>query len=141
MAQRLTTSFINTVIPGAYPNVSVKSIPVGIGNTGVVAIIGEAAGGSSFKNEDLKNNFFTPDQADKVIKKYVSGPIVDAMQALSSPSADANIVGSATNVLILKTNAGAKASAIVDTDYGNLQAQNAGDFLKSFDFRIINSSK
>jgi len=139
MAQRLTTSFINTVIPGAYPSVSVKSIPVGIGNTGVVAIIGEAAGGAAFGDEDLKSNFFSPDQADKVIKKYVSGPIVDAMQALSSPSADANIVGSATNILILKTNSGTKASAIVDTDYGSLKAKNFGVEGNKIKYKIIAS--
>lgn len=139
MAQRLTTSFINTVTPGAYPNVSVKSVPVGVGNTGIVAIIGEAAGGAAFGEEDLKNNFFTPDQADKVIRKYVSGPIVDAMQALSSPSADANIVGSATRVFILKTNSGAKASAIVDTDYGTLRANNWGADGNKLKYKIVAS--
>lgn len=60
MAQRLTTSFINTAIPGAYPNVSVKSIPVGVASTGVVAIIGEAAGGAHFSSEDVKKTSLLP---------------------------------------------------------------------------------
>jgi hypothetical protein len=139
MAQRLTTSFINTSIPGAYPNVSVKSVPVGVANTGVIAIIGEAAGGAHFESEDLKENFFTPDQADLVEAKYVSGPIVDAMRALSAPSADANIVGSATRVYILKTNAGSKASAVVDTDYGTLSAKNWGVGGNQTKFKVIAS--
>lgn len=139
MAQRLTTSFINTVIPGAYPNVSVKSVPVGVANTGVVTIIGEAAGGAHFSAEDLKDNFFTPDQADRVAEKYVSGPIVDAMRALASPSADANIVGSATRVYILKTNSGSKASSLVDTDYGTLYAKNWGIGGNQIKFKIVAS--
>lgn len=139
MAQRLTTSFINTAIPGAYPNVSVKSIPVGVASTGVVAIIGEAAGGAHFSSEDVKENFFTPDQVDRVTAKYVSGPIVDAMRALASPSADANIVGSATRVYVLKTNSGAKASAVVDTDFGTLQAKNWGVDGNKIKFKIVAS--
>jgi hypothetical protein len=139
MAQRLTTSFINTVIPGAYPNVSVKSVPVGVASTGVIAIIGEAAGGADFSSEDIKNNFFTPDQADRVAAKYVSGPIVDAMRALAAPSADANIAGSATRIFIVKTNAGDKASAIVDTDFGSLSAKNFGIGGNQIKYKIVAS--
>lgn len=139
MAQRLTTSFVNTVIPDAYPNVSVKSIPVGVANTGVIAIIGEAEGGAHFSEEDLKNNSFSPDQADRVAAKYVAGPIVDAMRELAAPSADANIVGSATRVFILKTNSGSKAAAVVDTDYGNLDAKNWGLGGNQIKFKIVAS--
>ena len=126
MAIRLTTSFINTVTPGAYFEQNVRSTPVGIGATGVIAIIGEADGGESFANELLKDNFFTPDQVSQVQQKYIAGPIVDAFRALSSPSADADITGSVNRVYILKTNAGAKAQATVDTDYGTLRAKNFG---------------
>jgi hypothetical protein len=139
MSQRLTTSFINTNIPGAYPNVQVQSTPVGISTTGVVAIIGEAEGGESYSNESLKDNFFTSDQLDKVAAKYVKGPIVDAMRALSAPSADANINGAASRVYVLKTNAGAKASAVVDTDYGTLSAQNYGTDGNKVKYRIVAS--
>lgn len=126
MAIRLTTSFINTVTPGAYFEQNVRSTPVGIGATGVITIIGEADGGESFANESLKDNFFTPDQANQVQQKYISGPIVDAFRALSSPSADADITGSVNRIYILKTNAGAKAQTTVDTDYGTLKAKNFG---------------
>ena len=46
MAIRLSTSSVNTNIPGAYPEVTVKSTPVGITNTGDIVIIGEADGGA-----------------------------------------------------------------------------------------------
>ncbi len=126
MAIRLTTSFINTVTPGAYFEQNVRSTPVGIGATGVIAIIGEADGGESSANEVLKDNFFTPDQAAQVQQKYIAGPIVDAFRALSAPSADADITGSVNRVYILKTNSGAKAQVTVDTNYGTLRAKNFG---------------
>lgn len=126
MAIRLTRSFINTVTPGAYFEQLVRSTPVGIGATGVVAIIGEAEGGKDFSQEVLRENFFSPDQFTQVKNKYISGPIVDAFGALSAPSADPGIQGSVNRVYILKTNAGAKAQATVDTDYGTLFSSNWG---------------
>jgi hypothetical protein len=139
MSQRLTTSFVNTAVPGAYPNVSVKSVPVGVAATGIIAIVGEAAGGAHLSDEDVKNNFFTPDQADRVTAKYISGPIVDAMRALAAPSADSNIPGSVNRIYILKTNSGTKASAIVDADYGTFDAKNWGSEGNQTKFKIIAS--
>lgn len=126
MAIRLTTPFVSTVTPGSYFEKIVRSTPVGIGATGVVAIVGEAEAGESYENEDLKSNFFSPDQIDQVIAKYSAGNIVEAFRALSAPSADADIQGSVNRVYILKTNTGAKAQATVDTDYGTLLAKLQG---------------
>lgn len=126
MAQRLVTDFVTTSVPGSYIDTKVKTVPVGAGNTGIIAIIGEAAGGDYYANEDVKLNFFTPDQADRVQAKYISGPIVDMMNALASPSADPNITGSVNRIYIVKTNQGTKASAVVDTDYGTFYAKNWG---------------
>ena len=95
MAQILSTDFITTSVPGAYETVKVQSNPTGTSVSGNIIIIGEASGGANFSSEDLKSNYFTPDQTDKVLAKYLSGPIVDAMRALASPSADSDITGSA----------------------------------------------
>jgi len=136
MAQRVVTSFVNTNVPGAYPNVTVKSNPVGLGASGNVVIIGEADGGDSYQNVVLKNNSFTPDQLDKVSQQYLSGPIVDAMRAFSAPSSDADIAGSANRIYIVKTNSSTKASAIVDTDYGILRDQNFGKNGNKYKYQI-----
>lgn len=136
MAQRVVTSFVNTNVPGAYPNVTVKSNPVGLGASGNVVIIGEADGGDSYQNVVLKNNSFTPDQLDKVSQQYVSGQIVDAFRAFSAPSSDADISGSANRIYIVKTNSSSKASAIVDTDYGILRDQNFGKNGNKYKYQI-----
>lgn len=136
MAQRLVTSFINTNIPGAYVNVNVQSSPVGLGSSGNIVIIGEADGGDNFRNVSLKNNFFTPDQLAKVKQLYIRGPIVDAMQALSDPSADGDIQATANRIYIVKTNTSSKASAILDTDYGTISDQNFGKNGNKYKFQV-----
>jgi hypothetical protein len=139
MAQRLTTSFVNTNIPGAYPSVTVKSTPVGISSTGDIVIIGEAEGGADFTQDPLKDNFFTATQLTRVRAKYLKGPIVDAMAALISPSNDTNIQGSIGKVYIVKTNGGSKAKANVlggfDT-YGILKDKNFGVDGNKYFFKI-----
>jgi len=140
MAQRVVTSFVNTNIPGAYPNVTVKSNPVGLGASGNIVIIGEADGGDSYQNVVLKNNSFTPDQLDRVTQQYISGQIVDAFRALSAPSSDADISGSANRIYIVKTNSSSKASAIVDTDYGILKDQNFGKDGNKYKYQITSTA-
>lgn len=140
MAQRLVTSFINTNIPGAYPNITVKSNPVALGASGICIIIGEADGGDSYKNVALKDNSYTPDQLDKVQQTYLSGQIVDAFRAFSAPSSDADISGSANRIFIVKTNQGAKASALVDTSYGTLSDQNWGLPGNQYKFQVTSTA-
>lgn len=140
MSQRVVTSFLNTNVPGAYPNVTVQSQPVGLGNSGIIVIMGEADGGDSYHNVALKNNSFTPDQLSKVKQQYISGQIVDAFTALTSPSNDANITGSANLVYIVKTNSSTKATAAVTafgpTAYGTLSDQNWGAPGNNYKYQI-----
>ncbi|CAK9249681.1 unnamed protein product [Sphagnum jensenii] len=132
MAQYLATSQITTNIPGAYPFINVISNPVGVTASGIIVIFGEADGGQSYQNESLANNFFTPNQLNAVKQKYLSGQIVDAFQALSAPSSDPAITGSANRIYIAKTNQGSKASAVlaasnsVPAAYGTLSDSNWG---------------
>lgn len=140
MAQRLTTSFVNTNIPGAYPSVTVKSTPVGISSTGDIVIIGEAEGGADYTQDPLKDNFFTATQLTRVRAKYLRGPIVDAMAALISPSNDTNIQGSIGKVYIVKTNGGSKAEADMSASpsgvFGTLSDKNFGADGNKYFFRV-----
>jgi hypothetical protein len=145
MAQRITTSFINTNRPGAYFDIKVKSTPVGVASSGNIVIIGEAAGGPASQGVDsvdgalLKDNFYTPDQLQQVEAQYISGPIVDAFRALSSASSDANITGSANRIYIAKTNKGTKASATVATAYGTLEDKNWGIDGNKYQYQVSQS--
>lgn len=145
MSLRVTTDSINTNRPGAYFDSKVKSTPVGVGTSGNIIIVGEASGGAAASSIDsvdgdvLKENFFTPDQLDKVTAKYLSGPIVDAFRALSSPSSGADITGSANRIYIAKTNKGVAASATVATAYGTLSDKNFGASGNKYSFQVSQS--
>lgn len=136
MSQRFTTSYVNTVRPGAYIKSTVKSTPAGLGDTGNILIIGEAVGGPDFASEEtLANNFFTADQADQVAQKYVSGPIVDAMNMLANPSNDADITGAPGRVYIMKTNKSTKASSSLPA-YGTLSDLNWGKDGNKYSYKV-----
>lgn len=138
MAQRLSNSFINTVTPGAYPNVKVIAGAAGVGATGNIVIIGEADGGADFSQEILANNYFTPDQADVVAQKYIKGNIVDAMRAIAAPSNDTDIQGSASRVYVMKTNVSTKASSLLGS-YGSMAAKIAGKDGNKYSYKILQS--
>jgi hypothetical protein len=145
MAQRLTNSFVNTVRPGSYFDVKVKSTPVGVASSGNIVLIGEASGGAAAKGVDsangdvLKDNFYTPDQLAQVEAKYISGPIVDAFRAISSPSSDANINGSANRIYIAKTNQASKAETTIATAYGTLSDKNWGIDGNKYSYQVSQS--
>jgi hypothetical protein len=101
--------------------------------------MGEAAGGPDYTQATLANNFFGPSSLNQVAAIYTSGPIVDAFRALSAPSNDPDIVGTASSIYIVKTNIGTKASAPVAAHsalYGTLDALNWGVGGNLFNFTI-----
>jgi hypothetical protein len=136
---------VNTNRPAAFFDVKVKSTPVGVSSSGNIVLIGEATGGAAVYGLDttngdvLKDNFYTPDQLDRVSNKYISGQIVDAFRAVSSPSSDANITGSANRIYIVKTNLGTQASAIVATAYGTLKDKNWGTDGNKYGYQVTQS--
>lgn len=125
MSQRLSTTFVNTNIPGTYVNYSVLNQPVGVSSSGIAVLLGEADGGPSYKDTTLANSLYTPDQLDKVTQNFISGQIVDGFTAITAPSNDANITGTATQVYVVKTNQGTRASGTL-ASYGTLTDLNWG---------------
>ncbi len=139
MSQSIVTPWLNTNIPGAYVNTTVISNPTGLASSGVVLIMGEAAGGPDYSITTLANNFFGPSAVNQVTAIYTSGPIVDAFRALSAPSNDPDISGTATSIYIIKTNKGTQASAPVaahSATYGTFNALNWGVGGNLFNFTI-----
>lgn len=138
MSLRLVTPFVNTNIPGPYPNIVVQSQPVGLGSSGIVIIMGEAAQGPSYKQVVLKTNYFGPTQLSLVTQIYGSGQIVDAFTAFADPSADPDIVGTANSIYIVKTNTGTQASSLI-SGYGTLYYNNYGTPGNNYSYQITNT--
>jgi hypothetical protein len=130
MSQRLVTPYVNTNVPGTYVNYQVLTQPTGVSSSGIAVIMGEANGGPSYNQVEISKNFFTPDQLQQVTQRYTSGQIVDAFTALTTPSNDPNITGTANLIYIQKTNTGTTATGTLLTatpsTYGTLSDINQG---------------
>jgi hypothetical protein len=137
MAQRLSTPYVSSVIPNAYVNYSVNSIPVGVASSGVMVIFGEANGGPSYSQTTLANSFYTPDQLSKIVQTFTSGQIVDAFTEITAPSNDAAITGTATGVYVVKTNSGTKATATLAPSYGTLSDINYGTLGNADQYQVL----
>src|ERR1035437_1825098 len=139
MSQRIVTPWLNTNIPGAYTNTTVINNASGLATSGVVLIMGESSSGPDYSQVTLANNHFGPSSLNKVRAIYGSGPIVDAFAALSAPSNDPDIVGTASSIYIIKTNKGTQASAVVagySGNYGTFNALNYGTPGNNYNFTV-----
>ena len=113
--------------PGSYSKTSVNltgGFP--LAPAGTVAIVGEADKGMPGSADDIRENFFSPEQFADVVAKYSSGPIVDAFRLLVVPSSDARIVNGAQRVYIYKTNISTVATGTLATAYGTVTSKNYG---------------
>ncbi len=131
MAQSYVTDAGTLIIPGAYPSVKVEASNSGLSTTGVLMLVGEADAGADFSAEsDIGSNSFGPDQVAEVTAKYKSGPLVNAFRAATAAANDAQIQGSFSRAILVKTNASAKASSPLlkwdASSYGTLQDRSFG---------------
>lgn len=113
--------------PGTYSKTSVNltgGFP--LAPAGTVAIVGESDKGMPGSADDIRLNYFSPEQFSDVVAKYSSGPIVDAFRLLITPSSDARIVNGAQRVYIYKTNISTVASSTLPTAYGTITSKNYG---------------
>lgn len=117
MAKQYVTDRGTVKIPGAYPFYRIQTSPGGLAANGILALVGEAAGGAHWADEtDLETAVvFGPDSLSDVEAKFQSGPLVDAFRAAISASSDPAITGSFNRAVLIKTNAGTKASKAVLT--------------------------
>lgn len=112
MAQQFITDAGALIIPGAYPSIKVQTGTSGLSTTGVLALVGEADAGPDYSLEDdLQDNSFGPDALADVVAKYKTGTLVDAFRGACVPASDPDIVGAPSRIILVKTNASAKATA------------------------------
>lgn len=141
MSQRLQTPQVSTNIPGTYVSYAVLTQPTGVSSSGIAVIMGEANGGPSYDQIEISKNFFTPDQLQQVTQIYTSGQIVDAFTALTSPSNDPNITGTANQIYIQKTNTGVIATGNLLTatpsTYGTLSDINRGTIGNQDKYQVL----
>jgi len=116
------------VIPGGYAKWSVSPSNNGLATRGVVCLVGEAAMGNSYSEEEsgLGGASFGPGQFKSVALQYGSGPLVDAFRVACNPSRDPAIRGAPTRIICVKTNTGTKATGTFTGAYAVARAKSAG---------------
>ncbi len=128
MARTFTDSNgVTLIIPDSSVNINVVSQPTGIATTGIIALVGEADEGQHWSEEaKLSDNSFGPGDLARVTAKYGSGRLVDAFRGLIGASNSPRIQGSFQRAILVKSNAGTKASKATADGHGTLQARLAG---------------
>lgn len=131
---------VTLIIPDSSVSVQVKTQPLGLATTGVIALVGEAEEGPHWSEEEkLSDNSFGPGDIQRVIAKYGSGRLVEGFRGLIGASASPLIQGSFNRAILVKTNQGSKAALNTDDGHGKFIALNAG--IKGNQIKTIISSE
>jgi hypothetical protein len=108
--------------PGAYSEVDASGLEsVGLGASGIVALVGTAVGGkpySAVDQSDTKGNLQTTSSPQKARGYYQSGDLKEAAQFAFAPGADEDIPGGAAEIVHVKVNPSAPSTAGFDNSDG-----------------------
>lgn len=119
MATNLVYNNVSTQVPGAYSSVDASGLAtVGLGATGIVAIIGEAQGGKPYTEITGPSDFTRLASPSAVAQNFQGGDLVEAINMAFSPSSDTTISGGAQSVVAIKVNPSAGSSAIFSNAHG-----------------------
>lgn len=122
-------------IPGSYSKIDASGLEtVGLGASGVVAVIGTAVGGKPVSSTMKVDDFLSATRPGKVRSMFRSGDLLEAGPMLFDPSNDANITAGAQKIYFMKTNQSTAATltrsnangtvlTLTSTDYGEFNNQ------------------
>ena len=147
MATTIQFNGRTTAIPGSYSEVDASGLArVGVGVTGVIALIGEVSGGAPYDAADAEfEGYYRISNPGKVARTFREGDMVEAGAMLFDATKDPNIPSSAQEVLFVKVNpstpstrsvlddTGAVWGVVSSKDYGLHTTQLALDILPGTD--------
>lgn len=114
MASTLNFNGRVTAVPGVYTRVDASGLAaVGLGSTGIVALVGEAEGGAPYSVGVHRIS-----NPAKVARVFRSGDLLEAAMMAFSPSADPDIPGGAQEVVLVKVNPSTQAQATLSNADG-----------------------
>jgi len=136
-----TTIYFNsrvTAIPGSYSEVDASGLAqVGLGATGIVALIGEVEGGEPGVVHRVSN-------PGKIGKMFKEGDLLEGGTMLFDPSKDPGIPGGAQEVMFVKVNPATQSTLTLDDDGGNpalkLASRDYGAFTERINVDVSNGS-
>ena len=141
-----TTIFFNgrlISVPGSYTEVDASGLEaVGLGASGIVALLGTAEGGipwSSVEESDVRGTGNTATKPQQIYDMFRSGDLKEAGAFAFGPSNDPDIPGGAQEVFCMKVNPAAQSAgtfANTDGDALDLTSADFGYFTRQISVEI-----
>lgn len=135
-----TTIFFNgrvTSVPGSYSEIDASGLAtVGLGATGIVAVIGEAGGGAPLTPIRITN-------PGRVGRTFREGDLLEAGTFLFDPSVDPEIAGGAQEIVFVKVNPATQAVGTLLNANGpvlDITAQDWGVFTNQINIEVATGS-
>ena len=118
-----STIFFNGLLiarPGSYSVVDARGLEaIGLGASGIVALIGTAEGGRPVSDMSEPDDFIRITRPGQERDYFRSGDLYEAVPMAFAPANDEEIQAGAQEVICMKTNPSTQSTAVLDNAYGN----------------------
>lgn len=107
--------------PGSYSIVDASGLEsVGLGASGIVAVLGEAEGGLPASSITATSDFIRLTKPETGRSTFRSGDLREVTDMLFAPSKDPDILAGAQEVVSMKVNPATQSTAVLSNAYGNI---------------------
>lgn len=142
-----TTIFFNgrvISVPGSYSEVDASGLEqVGLGASGIVAVLGTAEGGKPVSAITEPKDFLRINKPEKARALFRSGDLREVADMLFAPGKDPDILAGAQEVVAMKVNPATQSAAVLPNSYGNaldLTSRDYGAFTEQINVAIANGT-
>ena len=116
-------------VPGSYTEVDASGLEqVGLGASGIVAVIGEAEGGKSVNDIDETKDFIRCNKPEKVRTTFRGGDLYEVGDMLFAPGKDPDILAGAQELVMMKVNPATAGTASFANAIGTALTVTSEDF-------------
>lgn len=131
-------------VPGSYSVVDASGLEqVGLGASGIVAVLGEAEGGIPASEIAELADFIRITKPEKVNETFRSGDLKEAGPMLFSPAKDPDIVAGAQEIIPMKINPAVQSTGVLVNAQGDavdLTSADYGEFTKQVSVSIADGT-
>lgn len=109
-----------TSVPGSYSEVDPSGLEsVGLGSTGIVAVLGTAEGGKPVSTIEETKDFLVINRPEKARQLFRSGDLREVADMVFAPAKDPDIQGGALQMVAMKVNPATQSAAVLANAYGS----------------------
>jgi hypothetical protein len=142
-----TTIFFNgrvISVPGAYSEIDASGLEsVGLGASGIVAVIGESQGGTPAASLSTVDDIMRYTKPEAMRAAMRAGPLAEVADILFGPSNDPDIRGGAAQVVAMRANPALQSTGVLVNAFGDaldLTSKDYGEDTKKINASVANGS-